>query len=38
VVDVDFKPVTGRYVRIVQTGSDGTYWWSIHELTIKKKS
>ena len=35
VVDVDFDPVNCRYLKIVQTGSHDTYWWSIHELTVK---
>lgn len=26
--------VTKRYVRIVQTGSDPYWWWSIHELDL----
>ncbi|MGW0226741.1 discoidin domain-containing protein [Actinopolymorpha singaporensis] len=28
-----FPPVTGRYVRIVNTGSSGS-WWSIHEADV----
>lgn len=33
-IEITFKPKTGRYVRIVQTGSsDGTFW-SIHEMII----
>jgi len=27
-----FAPVTARYVRIVQTGSDPHFWWTIAEL------
>jgi hypothetical protein len=27
-------PVTGRYVRIVQTRSDPYWWWSIDELNL----
>jgi hypothetical protein len=26
--------VTGRYVRVVQTGSDPTWWWSIDEFNL----
>jgi hypothetical protein len=26
--------VTKRYVRIVQTGSDPNWWWSIHEFNL----
>ena len=34
VTEVEFKkPVRGRYIKIVQTGSDGL-WWSIHELSV----
>jgi hypothetical protein len=25
---------TARYVRVVQTGSDPTWWWSIHEFNL----
>ncbi len=28
------KPKTGRYIRIVQTGSDPEYWWSIHLIRV----
>ena len=26
--------LTRRYVRVVQTGSDPTWWWSIHEFNL----
>lgn len=26
--------VDARYIRIIQTGSDGYYWWSIHDLNV----
>jgi len=32
-VDVSFSAASGRYLRIVQTGSTG-YWWSIAELHV----
>ena len=32
--EMSFTPAKGRFVRIVQTGSDGL-WWSIHELSIQ---
>ncbi|MBN2309207.1 MAG: HEAT repeat domain-containing protein, partial [Candidatus Hydrogenedentes bacterium] len=33
-VEIAFTPVTGRYVKILQTGkSDGKYW-SIHQLSV----
>jgi len=35
VVDIDFAPVKARYIKIVQTGSSDSYWWSIHELKVK---
>ena len=31
---VNFREVPARYIRITQTGSDGFYFWSIHELGI----
>lgn len=30
-------PVDARYVKIVQTGTADSSWWSIHELYIRKK-
>jgi len=37
VTDITFgAPVTGRIITIVQTGSVGGLFWSIHELTVKK--
>ena len=31
---ISFAPRDARYIRIEQTGSDGFYWWSIHELSV----
>ncbi|MCC6698127.1 MAG: ThuA domain-containing protein [Candidatus Hydrogenedentes bacterium] len=31
--EISFQPVKARFLKIVQTGSDGL-WWSIHELTV----
>ena len=31
---INFEEVTAQYVRIVQTGNDDKYWWSIYELDI----
>jgi endonuclease/exonuclease/phosphatase (EEP) superfamily protein YafD len=31
-VDVSFPARTGRWLRIVQTGSSDAWWWSLHEL------
>ena len=28
------QPVRGRFIRIVQTGSHDSWYWSIHELTV----
>ena len=33
--DVTFIAQTARYIRIVQTGSDPGYWWSIHEVNVQ---
>ena len=30
-------PVDARYVKIVQTGTADSSWWSIHEIYIRKK-
>ena len=32
--DIFFTPATGKFIRITQTDSVDTYFWSIHELTI----
>jgi hypothetical protein len=29
-----FTPVSGRYLRLEQRGSDPTYYWSIHEIDL----
>ena len=31
---IDFDSVNARYLQIVQTGSDSSHWWSIHELGL----
>jgi hypothetical protein len=31
---INFAPVAARALRIVQTGSDPTFWWTIHELRL----
>ncbi|WP_068604586.1 fibronectin type III domain-containing protein [Paenibacillus swuensis] len=33
VTDIAFKNVDARYIRIVQTGTSGS-WWSIHEMSV----
>ena len=33
-VDFPFQPVTARFLRIVQTGEDPFYFWSIHDLSV----
>jgi hypothetical protein len=34
VTTINFPAVTVRALRVLQTGADGTYWWSIHELRL----
>ncbi len=34
VTAITFSPRTARYIRIVQTGSTPSFYWSIHELNI----
>ena len=34
-LDVSFTPRTARFIRIEQTGRSDSWWWSIHELTVK---
>lgn len=34
ITTIIFKPVSVRYIKIVQTGSDSRFWWSIHDLNI----
>jgi hypothetical protein len=34
VITVSGLSATGRYIRVVQTGSDPTWWWSIHEFNV----
>jgi len=38
VVDVEFKPKTGRFIKIVQTGRARRNFWSIHDLRINGRS
>jgi uncharacterized protein (DUF608 family) len=33
-LDIVFQPVTARYLRIVNTGSHPSWFWSIHELNV----
>lgn len=37
-LDVIFPPTSMRFLRIVQTGKDKIYYWSIHEVEIYSKS
>lgn len=32
---IQFPKQNARHIRIVQTGSDSFYWWSIHELSVE---
>jgi hypothetical protein len=34
---ISFPPKTGRYVRIVQTGTASGLFWSIHEITFAEQ-
>jgi hypothetical protein len=34
IVIIAFAPKTARFIRIVQTGSSGSNWWSIHEFNV----
>ena len=34
IVHIEFKPKVGRYVKIVQTRTEGHWYWSIHDLRI----
>jgi type 1 glutamine amidotransferase len=34
ITEVIFPVRTARYIRILQTGSDPGYWWSIHEMNV----
>lgn len=34
VLDIRFDPKPGRYVRIEQSGTSDSYYWSIHELRV----
>jgi hypothetical protein len=33
-VDIPFPAVVARHIRIVQTGSDPLYWWSVSEINV----
>ncbi|MCG3208168.1 MAG: hypothetical protein FOGNACKC_01770 [Anaerolineae bacterium] len=37
-LNVTFSPRPARYVRIEQTGSDPTFWWSIHDIKISGRA
>jgi hypothetical protein len=34
-LDISFGSRPARYIRIEQTGSAGSWWWSIHGVSIK---
>jgi hypothetical protein len=34
-LDISFTPCCARYIRIEQTGSAETFWWSIHRLGVR---
>lgn len=31
---ITFSPQTARYIKLVQTGTSSTYWWSLSELVV----
>ncbi|NIA13813.1 MAG: hypothetical protein GWP08_07005 [Nitrospiraceae bacterium] len=37
VTKISFDALSGRYVKIVQTGADESNWWGIHELSIEAR-
>jgi HEAT repeat protein len=37
VVEIAFKPIFGRFIKIVQTGKADGLFWSIHELKLEAK-
>ncbi|MBN2311398.1 MAG: ThuA domain-containing protein [Candidatus Hydrogenedentes bacterium] len=37
VVEIAFRPASGRYLKIVQTGTVDHWYWSIHELRVQGK-
>ena len=37
VTEITFKPASGRFLRIVQTGQTSRLFWSIHELKVEMK-
>ena len=36
-VEIEFPEARARYLRVVQTGEDPVYYWSIHELDVRKR-
>lgn len=34
VTTINFTPIVARALRVLQTGSDATRWWSVHELRM----
>ena len=36
--EITFPETTARYLRIVQTGEDRIYVWSIHELEVRQRN
>ncbi|MBX2849198.1 MAG: discoidin domain-containing protein [Acidiferrobacterales bacterium] len=34
ITQIEFPEQSSQYLKIIQTGADSFYWWSIHELTI----
>ncbi len=36
-VEIGFPPIPARYIKIIQTGYDSTYYWSVHELEVMTK-
>jgi uncharacterized repeat protein (TIGR02543 family) len=34
VTTINFAPQTARYIKVIQTGSSSSYWWSIYEFNV----
>jgi HEAT repeat protein len=37
VTEIDLKPASGRFLKIVQTGETKNLYWSIHEMKVESK-
>lgn len=38
ITTIDIEQAQARYIKLIQTGADGFYWWSVHDINVFAKT